>query len=122
MYAAPSARRTSSVWSLGNEGVRDRTRSELERIFLGLCRRYRLPTPEVNVEIGPYTADFLWRERRLVVETDGWGAHRGRQAFEDDHARDAYLRLQGFEVLRFTYEQVVRDPGTVAALLRRLVT
>jgi hypothetical protein len=30
------------------------TRSELERIFLGLCRRHRLPQPEVNARIGPY--------------------------------------------------------------------
>jgi very-short-patch-repair endonuclease len=47
--------------------------------------------PEVNVPIGPYTVDFLWREWRLIVETDGWPAHRGRQAFEDDRVRDAYL-------------------------------
>jgi len=107
---------------LGPEGALDGERSELERIFLRLCRRCRFPLPEVNVAIGPYTADFLWRERRLIVETDGWDAHRGRQAFEDDHARDANLRLRGFEVVRLTYRQVVRDPGTVAALLRPLVT
>jgi len=107
---------------LGPEGASDGERSELERIFLRLCRRYRFPMPEVNVAIGPYTADFLWRERRLIVETDGWDAHRGRQAFEDDHARDAHMRLRGYEVVRLTYRQVVRDPGTVAALLRPLVS
>jgi hypothetical protein len=30
----------------------DRTRSDLERDFLRLCRRYRLPAPEVNVRVG----------------------------------------------------------------------
>jgi very-short-patch-repair endonuclease len=72
----------------------DRTRSDLERDLLELCRRHRLPLPEVNVKIGPFTADFLWREQRLVVETDGWHAHRGRQAFLDDRERDAYFRLR----------------------------
>ena len=31
----------------------DLTRSELERIFLSLCRRHRLPQPEVNARVGP---------------------------------------------------------------------
>jgi hypothetical protein len=30
------------------------TRSELERRFLSLCRRHRLPTPEVNARVGRY--------------------------------------------------------------------
>jgi putative AbiEi antitoxin of type IV toxin-antitoxin system len=48
------------------------TRSELERAFLRLCRRNALPKPEVNVRLGPYRPDFLWRGQRLIVETDGW--------------------------------------------------
>jgi len=35
------------------------TRSELERHFLRLCRRHRLPQPEVNVRVDPYEVDFL---------------------------------------------------------------
>jgi very-short-patch-repair endonuclease len=107
---------------LGNEGRRPRDRSELERRMLWVCRRYHLPLPEVNVPIGPFTVDFLWRDRRLVVETDGWEAHRGRQAFEDDRARDAYLRLQRYEVLRFSWRQVFDDPKSVVGVLRRYLT
>jgi very-short-patch-repair endonuclease len=106
----------------GNEGGDPRERSELERRLLWLCRRYHLPVPQVNVRIGPFTVDFLWRERRLVVETDGWDAHRGRQAFEDDRVRDAYLRLRGYEVLRFSWRQVFDDPKSVVAVLRRYLT
>ena len=79
----------------------DRTRSELERKLLAICRRHRLPSPEVNVPVGPYTVDFLWREQRLVVEVDGYRAHHGRQAFEDDRERDRRLALLGYRVLRF---------------------
>src|SRR5215213_2563445 len=49
----------------------DGTRSELEARFLALCRRSRFPKPEVNRTVGPYTVDFLWPQRRLVVELDG---------------------------------------------------
>jgi len=66
-----------------------RTRSELEERMLSLCRRFRLPTPEVNSRIQGYEVDFLWREQRLIVETDGWQAHGTRGAFERDRRRDA---------------------------------
>src|SRR4051812_36507603 len=65
------------------------TRSELERRFLALCRRHRLPLPEVNARVGPYEVDFLWRAQRVVVETDSWRHHGGRSAFQRDRARDA---------------------------------
>ena len=64
---------------LGRDTVRDRTRSDLERDFLRLCRRHRLPDPEVNVRVGEHLVDFLWPKRRLVVETDGFRYHRGAQ-------------------------------------------
>jgi len=98
----------------------DRTRSDLERDLLRLCRRRRLTLPEVNVKVGRFTADFLWRQQRLVVEVDGWAAHRGRQAFLDDRKRDAYFRLHGLEVLRFSDRQV-EEGQAVPALLRRRV-
>jgi very-short-patch-repair endonuclease len=62
-------------------------------------------------------ADFLWRDRWLIAETDGYRYHRGRLAFEEDHARDAELSLLGYEVVRFTYRQVTGDRGGVAAVL-----
>jgi len=98
------------------EGIAtDRTRSDLEALFLALIRRHRLPRPEVNVKLGRWTVDFLWRAERLVVETDHWGYHRGSVAFEDDHARDLDLRAAGFSVLRFTDRQLEGEPERVAA-------
>jgi very-short-patch-repair endonuclease len=100
----------------------DHTRSELETRFLALLRRHRLPQPEVNVRIGTFVVDFLWRAERLVVELDGWGAHRSRSAFEADRARDARLKMLGHQVLRFTWRQVTEDSGGVAATIRSLLT
>jgi very-short-patch-repair endonuclease len=97
----------------------DHTRSELERAFLRLCRQRRLPEPEVNIPIGPFTVDFLWREQRLIVEVDGWQSHRGSQAFEDDRARELKLELLGFRVRRFSHTQVTREQALVATAVRR---
>lgn len=103
--------------AIGEEESRDRTRSDLERDFLRLCRRHRLPVPEVNVRIGQHLVDFLWREWKLVVETDGYRYHGGRAAFEDDRARDLDLRLRGYAVIRVSGRQVDEEPGGVAAVL-----
>ena len=89
-------------FELGPRGEPQFTRSELEHLFLRLCRRHRLPMPEANVRVGRFIVDFLWPYRPLIAETDGYRYHRGRQAFADDRTRDAELRLFGNEVVRFT--------------------
>jgi hypothetical protein len=68
------------------------TRSELERALLPALRKARLPRPVVGAELLGYTVDFFWPDHNLVVETDGWGTHGHRRAFETDRARDATLQ------------------------------
>lgn len=94
------------------------TRSELERMFLRLCRKQSIPKPEVNVSVGPYTVDFLWREHALIVETDGYRYHSSPASFESDRARDRELMARGYTVLRFTYREVTEKPATVIASLQ----
>jgi Protein of unknown function (DUF559)/Transcriptional regulator, AbiEi antitoxin len=101
------------------------TASDLEERFLAICRDAGLPAPEVNAWLDlddepAIKADFLWRRERLVVETDGWGAHGTRQAFERDRRRDQRLRLAGFEPVRFTRRQIVRGPERVGAMTAAL--
>jgi very-short-patch-repair endonuclease len=59
-------------------------------------------------------ADFYWPAHGLIVETDGWEAHRTLAAFRADRAKDAALTAAGYKVLRFTWD--VHD----ATILRRL--
>lgn len=92
----------------------DGTRSDLERDFLRLWRRHRLPPPEVNVPVGRMTIDFLWREERLVVETDSYVTHGGSIAFEDDRTRDLELRRRGYRVHRFCERQLELEPDAIA--------
>ena len=103
---------------LGPDIRTDRTRSDLETDFLAICRRHRLPRPEVNVKVGRLTVDFLWREERLAVETDFYDYHRGRVAFRDDRARDLELRRHGYAVRRYSEELVNERAAEVVADLR----
>jgi very-short-patch-repair endonuclease len=76
-----------------------------------------LPQPEVNVRIGPYLVDFLWRDRRFVVETDSYLHHRGRAAFRDDHSRDLELMRLGYRVLRLSERQLEAEAERAAEVL-----
>jgi len=96
-----------------------RTRSDLEDDFLTFCERHALPRPEVNVKVGRFEVDFVWRLQGVAVETDDFRYHRGSVAFEDDHARDLELRRRGLAVRRFTGQQLDEQPGLVAADLRQ---
>jgi hypothetical protein len=100
---------------LGPEIETDGSRSDLERDFLHICRSCGLPMPEVNVKVGKWTVDFLWRAERLAVEADCYRYHRGHIAFHDDHARDLDLRRLGLEVRRFDERQIDEEPDRVAA-------
>jgi predicted transcriptional regulator of viral defense system len=102
------------------------TASETEERFLALCRASALDTPEVNADLfvdggPPITVDFLWRQQRLAVETDAFGTHGARQSFERDRIRDQRLRLAGYDPVRFTRRQIVRDPQRVAATVGTLL-
>jgi very-short-patch-repair endonuclease len=55
--------------------------------------------------IGPYFADFLCREKKLVVELDG-SQHAGKIS---DRVRDEFMRMQGYSVLRFWSHEVMRE-------------
>jgi predicted transcriptional regulator of viral defense system len=103
------------------------TASELEEAFLALCRETPLPTPEVNawmtLEDGSaIKVDFLWRNERLAVETDGHPFHRTGQSRERDTKRDHLLRLAGFEPVRFTGRQVALEKEWVTRTLLALAS
>lgn len=104
----------------GAEGIRQR--SDLEEDFLVLFLENGFPPPETCVKLGRHEVDFLWRQQRLVVETDCFLYHRGSVSFEDDHARDLDLRSQGYTVLRFTDRQLESEPRRVVAVVREALS
>jgi very-short-patch-repair endonuclease len=61
----------------------------------------------------PFIVDFVCLERRLIIEADG------SQHAEDknDARRDAFLRGQGFELLRFWNNQVLGETDAVAGAI-----
>ena len=50
--------------------------------------------------LGPYIVDFICFGSSVIVEADG-GEHGLPEGTERDRIRDAFLRSQGFQILRF---------------------
>ena len=75
----------------------------------------------MNVPLDPYTVDFLWRRQRLVVELDGYRAHSGWQAFQNDHVRDTRLAERRYYAQRFSDWQIDSEPDAVIRTLRGLI-
>jgi very-short-patch-repair endonuclease len=68
--------------------------------------------------IGPYIVDFVHFGARLVIEADG-GQHNG---CANDAVRDAWLRGQGFTVLRFWNHEILQNVEAVLeAILKEVV-
>jgi very-short-patch-repair endonuclease len=58
--------------------------------------------------IGPYVADFACLSLRLVIELDG-ATHGSVEEIARDGVREAFLRRQGFRVLRFWNSDVYEN-------------
>lgn len=60
--------------------------------------------------VGPYIADFVCLEKRLIVELDG-GQHA--QQADYDAERTAYLQARRFHVLRAWNDDFLRTPDAI---------
>jgi very-short-patch-repair endonuclease len=61
--------------------------------------------------------DFVWRERHVIVEVDGYAYHRAPSRFERDRENDVTLTIQGWRVLRFTWRRIEERAPWVAATI-----
>ena len=78
-------------------------RAALWRAFPALHFRSQVP-------FGPYYADFACHGARLIIEVDG-SQHAEAMAY--DAGRTAFLESEGYRVLRFWNNQILRDLDAV---------
>lgn len=92
---------------------------ELERRFLHLLDRHRLPHPTRQHRVRRYRIDFAYPDQRVAIELDDYGSHSGVGRFRSDRRRQNVLVLEDWRVLRFTWDDVTRDPDGVRRTLLR---
>ena len=99
-----------------------RDQTDAERRMWRLLRPFRddgVPFRR-QAPIGPYVADFAWLGGHVVIEVDG-GQHNEPRGEVKDSARSAWLRSQGFEVLRFWNNDVMRNGAGCQQLIAEAV-
>lgn len=107
------ARRAVAHVRTGSESIRE---SRLRWILVSAG----LPEPELNVEIrndrGTFLArgDLVYRERKVLVEYDGWHHERDAWQRQRDVLRREALEAAGWRVIVVTTADM-RDPGGVVA-------
>jgi very-short-patch-repair endonuclease len=105
------------------DGVVPDVRSDFEALVLPRLLAIGLPSPTCNqkLRIGDedLIVDFIWPERRLVVETDGEGTHATPVAFQRDRRRDQILISAGYRVGRATWKQMHQELESVVVRIRR---
>lgn len=79
--------------------------SELERRFLELVRRFGLPMPDREVDLGDSDqwigrVEFVFRPQRVLVEIDSYIHHSAFLDRLNDAARDTKFGRAGFDVVR----------------------
>jgi very-short-patch-repair endonuclease len=85
--------------------------TDAERRLWYLLRAHRFNGVKIKrqVPIGPYIVDFVSFERRLIFEVDG-GQHADSEA---DQRRTRWLEGEGFRVLRFWNNEVLKNTSGV---------
>lgn len=84
-----------------------REQTSAERRLWGYLRDRRLGGFKFNrqVPVGPFIADFLCSEAKLIVEVDG-ATHGADHEIHYDEKRTAFLIAQGFRVVRCSNDEV----------------
>ena len=125
--ASPQARR----WGVIRRGYTQRTlttaqtlrrnRTDAEGLLWHYLRHNQLDGHRFRRQhpIGPYIVDFACLARKILIELDG-SQHAERQA--DDKKRDAFLRAQGYRVLRFWNNEIFENCFGVLERIYETVT
>jgi very-short-patch-repair endonuclease len=121
---AKHLRRVLEPWRRYRPGIKIRSRMEAK--LLPLLSEAALPIPQTNAKLRlagkVYEVDFLWREQKLVVETDGGRFHDNPAAGERDSERNHALAAAGYHLPRLGWEDLRDRPEAtmreIAQLLR----
>jgi len=98
--------------------------SVLESLSRVVFREQGLPPPKLQAWVGGGDegvigrADFLWEQFGTIGEADGIVKYADPGGAIAQLRRDARLRAAGFQVVHFTWDDIVRHPEYVAASLR----
>jgi hypothetical protein len=102
------------------------TDTDLEDLVRAVIKSTGLPMPEPQYEmfrpdgsfVGRY--DFAYVEKLSIIEADSKGWHMDPVSFERDRQKQNEAHALGWTVYRFTWRQLIDDPDSVRAIIRKI--
>lgn len=125
VYALPGAEEARGPGSRQVRAVAARASAlasgPFESVGRSLCDEVPGLHVEPQVQIGAARADLVDRRLRIVVECDSFAWHGTRGALVSDARRYNEMVVDGWIVIRLTYEDVMHHPARVRAVLAEAV-
>lgn len=77
---------------------------------------------QTQVQCGKYRIDLALPAERIAIECDGKAYHSSPSQKAHDRKKNAYLKQQGWKVLRFTGKRIYKDPkGILKRIEKELI-
>jgi very-short-patch-repair endonuclease len=114
-YGSPAARRLL-------QSASDGARSEAERLLVKLLRKAGITGWRTNYPVGGYKVDVGFPKLKVAIEVDGLAFHSDSDDFHADRVRQNAIVLLGWQVLRFTWLDLVEYSERVTAVIRSAIS
>lgn len=114
-YGSPRARRLLQAADNG-------ARSEAERVLHKLLGDAGITGWRANYRVGGYRVDVGFPREKVAIEVDGFAFHSGAEEFQVDRTRQNRIVLLQWQVLRFTWLDLVEYPERVIAVIRSAIS
>ena len=104
----------------------DRPISQLERLLLKVLREGGLPEPIREYDApwdrsAPGRVDYAYLWWRIILEADSRRWHIRERDFEVDRRRDRLAQLAGWDVYRFTWQDLKHGPKEVVSTVDQAI-
>ncbi|BBX01428.1 hypothetical protein BST36_19065 [Mycolicibacterium moriokaense] len=114
-YGSPAAR-------IRLQAADDGARSAAERLLVRLLRKAGITGWQTNYRVGGYMLDVGFPDSKVAIEVDGLAYHSEPDDFHRDRVRQNNIMLMDWQVLRFTWIDLVEYPDRVIATIRSAIS
>lgn len=103
--------------------ARTGSQTPLESISRYRLVRHGIDEPELQVPLHDHDgligfADMAWLKLGVIGEADGLAKYESRDDYSREKVREDRIRALGFIVVRWTWDQIIRDTPSVVARIR----
>jgi very-short-patch-repair endonuclease len=113
-HGSPAARRLL-------QAADDGARSAAERLLIQLLKTAGITGWKANYPVAGYKVDVGFPARKVALEADGLAFHSDSDDFHNDRVRQNAITLSGWQVLRFTWLDLIEYPDRVINEIKRAI-